>query len=119
MKDQFSASGIGITFLSGLGCFQCIPDLLHLSFGFSQNLRSKYLAFSSLIPEQRCSTLASIQSLKWWHLQTGLIAVIIGELSVWQILVPTLTILQCTSSQHILENLVHPFSLAIGLGMVS
>jgi hypothetical protein len=52
----------------------------------------------------------TIQHLKRRHLQTLLIAIILGELSIRQTLIPTSSVLQSTSSQHVLKNLIYPFS---------
>jgi hypothetical protein len=61
----------------------------------------------------------SIQHLEWHHLQTLLITIVLRELSVHQTLIPTSSILQSTSSQHVLYNLIHPFGLTIGPRMIS
>jgi hypothetical protein len=74
--------------LSGLGCFQTVADELDLLFGFLDDIGPKHLAFSSLRPVERGTTLASIESFKGGHLQTSLIAIVVGELSKWQAVLP-------------------------------
>ena len=105
--------------LSGLSHSQVVSNHSHLFFCVSKDIGSKHLSFISLIPEQRRSTFTSIQRLERCHLETLLVTVVVRELSIWQTLVPTSTILQCTSSQHIFQNLVDPFSLSISLWVVS
>jgi hypothetical protein len=61
----------------------------------------------------------TIEHLKRCHLQTLLIAIVIREFSIWQTLIPTLSILHSTGSQHIFKNLIYPFVLTISLRMIS
>src|SRR4029078_6390008 len=51
--------------------------------------------------------------------QTSLIAVVIRELSIRQALIPTSTVLNSTSSQHILQHLVGSLCLPICLRVIS
>jgi hypothetical protein len=79
---------VGVTLLSGLGFFQMVADELDLLFGLLDDIGPKYLAFSSLRPVERGTTLASIESFKRGHLQTSLIAIVVGKLSKWQAVLP-------------------------------
>jgi hypothetical protein len=117
-QNHFSSSRISITLLTWLCSFEILPNDLNLSFCFPYAVRSKELTLSSLVPKQWCSALSSIQSFKWFHLDAGLIAVVISTFCIRQTLVPTTTILQCTSSQHVLKNLICSFCLTICLRMV-
>jgi hypothetical protein len=72
---------VSITLLSGLGRFQMVADELDLLFGLLDNIGPKYLAFPSLGPVERGTALASVESFKRGHLQTSLIAIVVGELS--------------------------------------
>jgi hypothetical protein len=79
---------VTLTLLSGLGCFQTIEDEVDLLFGLLDNIGPKYLAFFSLRPVERGTALASVESLKRVHLQTSLIAIVVGELSERQAVLP-------------------------------
>jgi hypothetical protein len=79
---------VSVTLLSGLGCFQTVSDELDLLFGLLDNIGPKYLAFSSLGPVERGTALASIKGFKRGHLQTSLIAIVVGELSERQAILP-------------------------------
>jgi hypothetical protein len=92
---------------------------MDLVLGFLQYVGSENLPFSSLILKQRCSTPTTIQHLEWCHLQTLLIAIVVGEFGIWQTLILTSSILQSIDSQHVLQNLIYPFGLTIGLRMIS
>ena len=49
---------------------------------------------TNLIPIKRSPALSAIQCLKGGLLQTGLVAVVVGKLSIRQVLIPTGTILE-------------------------
>jgi hypothetical protein len=110
--------GVGIALLSGLGGLQTIPNELDLFFGLLNDIGPKYLAFSSLGPIKRGTALASIEGFKRGHLQTSLVAIVVGELREWQTVFPLGSIRQNTSSQHILKDLVYSLGLTSGLWMV-
>jgi hypothetical protein len=74
---------VGVTLLSGLGCFQTVADELDLLFGLLDDIGPKYLAFSSLGPVERGMALASVESFKRGHLQTSLVTIIVGKLRKW------------------------------------
>src|SRR6185295_1056512 len=82
------------------------------------NVRAKELLLSNLIPIERSPALPAIQCLKGGLLQTGLVAVVVGELSIRQAFIPTSTILNSTSSQHIFQHLVGSLCLPICLRMI-
>jgi hypothetical protein len=88
IESDRSPLWVGVTLLSRLGCFQAIADELDLLFGLLDNVGPKYLAFSSLGPVERGTALASIESFKRGHLQTSLIAIVVGELSERQAVLP-------------------------------
>jgi hypothetical protein len=52
--------GISIFFLPRLSCLQTVADELDLLVGLPDDVTSKYLAFSSLRPVERGTTLAAI-----------------------------------------------------------
>jgi hypothetical protein len=97
-KAQLSSPMIDIALLPWLHNSQVLPNHMNLLLYFVQNIRPKHLPFSSLTPKQWSLTPTTIQHLKRWHLQAFLIAVVIGELGIWQTLIPTPSILQGTSS---------------------
>jgi hypothetical protein len=59
-KGDMSPLWVGITLLSGLGCFQMVVDELDLLFGFLDDIGPKYLAFSILRLVERGKALAAI-----------------------------------------------------------
>jgi hypothetical protein len=97
-KAQLSSPMIGVALLPRLHNSQVLPNHMNLLLDFLQNVRSKHLPFHSLTPKQRSLTPTTIQHLRRCHLQAFLIAVVIGELVIWQTLIPTPSILQGTSS---------------------
>ena len=82
------------------------------------NVRAKELLLTNLIPIQRSPALSAIQCLKGGLLQTGLVAVVVGKLSIRQALIPTGTILNGAGSQHIFQHLVGCLCLPICLRMI-
>jgi hypothetical protein len=109
---------VSIALLSGLGCLQTIPNELDLLFGLLNDIRPKYLAFSSLGPVDRGTALASVEGFKRGHLQASLVAIVVGKLREWQTVFPLGSIRQNTSSQHIFKDLIHSFGLASVLWVV-
>jgi hypothetical protein len=65
-----------------------VADELDLLFGFLNDIRPKHLAFSYFKPVKRGTTLAAIQGFKEGHLQTSLIAIVVGEFGKWQAVLP-------------------------------
>jgi hypothetical protein len=88
VEGNRSPIGIGITLLSRLGCLQAIPNELDLFLGLLNDVRAKDLAFSYFGPVKRGTALASVESFKGGHLQTSLVAIVIGELGEWQTVFP-------------------------------
>jgi hypothetical protein len=79
---------VGITLLLRLGCFQMVTDELDLFLSFLKDIRPKHLALSSFRPVKRGTALAAIQGFKGGHMQTSLIAIVVGEFSKWQAVLP-------------------------------
>jgi hypothetical protein len=48
-----------------------------------------------------------------------MVAIVVGELGIRQTLIPTSSILQWTSSQHVFYNLIYSQGLTISLRMIS
>jgi hypothetical protein len=88
IEGDRSSFWVGITLLSGLGCFQTVADELDLLFGLLDDIGPKYLAFSSLGLVERGTALAFVKSFKGGHLQTSLVTIIVGKLSKWQAVLP-------------------------------
>jgi hypothetical protein len=65
-----------------------VADELDLLFSLLDDIGPEYLAFSSLGPVERGTALASVESFKRGHLQTGLVTVIVGKLRKWQAVFP-------------------------------
>jgi hypothetical protein len=87
-------------------------------FGIFDLCRAKEWSPSYLWPHQRGSTLSVIQCLKRWHLETSLVTIVVWELCVGQTFLLIKPILQDTSSEHILQNLINPLYLTICLWVV-
>jgi hypothetical protein len=68
---------------------------------------------------QRCTTSATIECFERFHLETLLIIVVVIEFSQWKALVPTVSVVYHTCTEHILEQLVHMLCLTIILWMIS
>jgi hypothetical protein len=83
------------------------------------DISPKQLTLACVTPIQWCSALPPIQCLEGCHLQTSLVTVVVRELSIRQTLIPTTTILKGTNSQHIIQNLICPLRLSIGLWVIS
>jgi hypothetical protein len=113
------ASLVGIAFLSCLGSFQIGLDVMDYLFSLNDKVRAKDHSFTRLDPVYRCTVVTAIQSFEGCHSKTFLITVVVRELSQWQTLVPFVRVVQYTSSEHILKNLICPLCLTIGLRMVS
>src|SRR6185436_17697837 len=117
-ESQVSPFAICIALLPSLCNPQILSHSLYHLLCIFYNVRAKELRLTNLIPIERSPTLSAIQCLEGGLLQTGLVAVVIGELSVRQALIPTSTILNSTSSQHILQHLVGSLCLPIYLRMI-
>jgi hypothetical protein len=116
---KWSAPLVGIAFLSCLGNIQIGLDAMDYPFSLNDMVRAKDHSFTRLDSVHRGTTATVIQSLKWCHSKTFLITVVVRELSQWQPLVPFVWVVQYTSSEHILRNLIYPLYLTIGLWMIS
>src|ERR1041385_3634511 len=78
-KSHLSTLGVGITLLTRLSGLETFTNQLDLLFGLLQNIGSDNFPFSGLRPVQERATLPPIQSFKRGHLQTRLVAVVVGE----------------------------------------
>jgi hypothetical protein len=88
IEGNMSPFRVSITLLSRLGYLQTVADVLDLLLGFLDDIRPKHLALSSLRPVERGTALAAIQGFKGGHLQTSLVAIVVGELGKWQTVLP-------------------------------
>src|ERR1041385_3603211 len=91
-KGHLSTLRVGITLLTRLSGLEMLTNQLDLLFGLLQNIGSEIFPFSGLRPVQGCATLPPIQSFKWCHLQTRLVAVVVGEFCIRQAVFPLGTI---------------------------
>src|SRR4029079_5503311 len=114
-ESQVSPFAISIALLSALCNPQIFSHSLNYLLCIIYDLKAKELLLTNLIPIERSPALYAIQCLEGGFLQHGLVAVVVGELSIRQALIPTSTILNSTSSQHILQHLVGPLCLPICL----
>jgi hypothetical protein len=88
-------------------------------FSLNDKARAKDRPFVRLDPVYRGTTTTTIQSFKGCHCKTFLITIVVRELSQSQTLVPFVWVVQYTSSEHILKNLIYPLCLTIDLRMIS
>jgi hypothetical protein len=88
-------------------------------FSLNDKVRAKDCLFTRLDPVHRYTTVTAIQSFEGCHSKTFLITVVVRELGQWQTLIPFVWVVQYTSSEHILKNLIYPRCLTIGLQMIS
>jgi hypothetical protein len=88
-------------------------------FSLNDKSRAKDHPFTRLDLVHRCTTATTIQTFKGCHSKTFLITVVVKELGQWQTLVAFVRVVQYTSSEHILKNLIYPLCLTIGLRMIS
>jgi hypothetical protein len=65
------------------------------------NVSPENLSLTCLILEERRSALLPVESLVWCHLQAVLIAVVAGELCVWETLVLGLSKIEEAGRKHI------------------
>src|SRR6185437_7105442 len=117
-KSQVPPFAICIALLPTLCNPQILPHILYHLLCIFYNVRAKELLLTNLIPIKRSHALSAIQCLKGGLLQTGLVAVVVGKLSIRQALIPTGTVLNSTSSQHILQHLIGSLCLPICLRMI-
>jgi hypothetical protein len=110
---------VGIPFLSCLGSFQIGLDAMDYLFSLNDKVRAKDRPFTRFDPVYRCTAATTIQSFKGCHSKTFLVTVVIRELSQWQTLVPFVRVVQYTSSEHILKNLIYSLYLTISLRVMS
>src|SRR6185503_5531776 len=117
-ESQVSLFAICIALLPTLCNPQIFPHSLYHLLCIFYNVRAKELLLTNLIPIERSPALSAIQRLKRGLLQTGLVTVVVGELSIRQALIPTSTLLNSTSSLHIFQHLVGSLCLPIYLRMI-
>jgi hypothetical protein len=69
IKNQLTTLRICIALLMRLSGLQTVTNELYLLFGFTNDVGSEYLAFSSFRPIERGTALASVESFERGHLQ--------------------------------------------------
>jgi hypothetical protein len=109
---------VGIAFLVSSSRFKIRMDAVDYFFSLDDKVRTKDHPFVGLDLVHRVTTTTAIQNFKGCHSETLLIVVVVGELSQRQTLVPFIQVVQHTSSEHILKNLIYPLCLTISLGMI-
>jgi hypothetical protein len=108
---MWPASLVGIAFLSYLGSLQIGLDAVDYLFDLNDKVRAKDHPFTRLDLVYGCTTVTAIQSFKGCHSETLMIIVVVRELGQWQTLVPFVWVVQYTSSEHVLKNLIYSFGL--------
>jgi hypothetical protein len=85
---------------------------MNLLLGFFYKVNTIESSFSWFHLIQRSSTLATIQSFKWSHLDALLITVVVREFSERQPFLPGAITRDDASSKHVFKNLIHMLSLS-------
>jgi hypothetical protein len=109
---------VSIAFLAISGSFQIGMDAVDYLFSLNEKVRTKDRPLARLDLVHRCTIAMAIQSFKRCHPETLLITVVVRELSQRQTLGPFVWVVQYTSSEHILQNLIYPLHLTNGLWMI-
>jgi hypothetical protein len=109
------ASLVGIAFLAISGSFQIDMDTVDYLFSLNDKIRTKDRPLARLNLVHSCTIVTAIQSFERCHLETLLVTVVVRELSQCHTLVPFVRVVQYTSSEHILKNLIYNLHLTIGL----
>src|SRR3954469_2372664 len=108
-----------IALLAALSNLQIFKNDVHLLLCLGYNVRAKTNSFTCTRPTNRSSAFATIESLKWCHLQTFLEAVVVGEFSIRKTFFPFHAKRDDASTEHVLQNLIDPFDLSLRLRVVS
>jgi hypothetical protein len=101
-----------------LGHFEAVSNELDLLLGFLDDVGAKDLALSSFRPVEWGTALASIKGFKGGHLQTSLVAIVVGKLSEQQAVFLLGSIREDTSSQHVFKDLIYSLCLAPSLRVI-
>src|SRR3954465_7690425 len=117
--DHFLVLAIIVALLTRLSSFQMFTDNANLIFSMLDNVRTNESSLPSFRPIQRGSTLSSIKNFEGGHLQTSLIASVIGEFSKWKRFLPFLSERDDIGSKHVFKHLIYLFNLALRLGVIS
>src|SRR4051794_8391 len=80
LESQLSTLAVRMALLARLSGLQTVTDQVHLFFSLPEMIGSKDLAIAGFCPIQGCTAPTSIKSFNWCHLQTRLIAIVVGEL---------------------------------------
>jgi hypothetical protein len=110
---------VGILLLSRLGSLQIGLNMMNNFLGLHDKIGAKVHPLTRFNPIQRCTASAAIKSFERCHLETLLITIAVREFGQWQALVPTVSVVHHTCTEHILEHLVHSLCLTIGLRVIS
>ena len=80
-----------VALLPGLSNLEILSNDTDLLLGLIDHIRTEEWPLYSFRPIQRSPTFPPLENLKWSHLQTSLIAIVVGELCEGEVLFPTLT----------------------------
>jgi hypothetical protein len=86
--DHIPVLAVIVAFLPRLCYLQVISNDSHCFFSLFDYIRAKDFPFTGFRLVERCSVSATIESFKRCHAQTGLITVVVGELSKWKAFFP-------------------------------
>jgi hypothetical protein len=93
--------GVSVALLPALSDLQILSDLGDILLSFDNGSGTQKGSLPLLGPHQRCPTLFAVKSFEGNHLQTGLVAVVVRELSIGLTLLLIGSIGQHTSPQKI------------------
>jgi hypothetical protein len=116
LKFQWSSSIIRIALLSDLSYPQILPNYTNLFFCLLNKFRSKDLSSSSLVQNRGVCTSCHIESQIMTSSDCPVNYYMRTQHKVDSC--PATTMLKGTSSQHVFQYLISPFSLSISLRMI-
>jgi hypothetical protein len=110
---------VGIVLLSRLSSLQIGLDTMNDLLSLHDKIGAKGHPLVRFNPVQRCTTSATIECFKQYHLETLLITIVVREFSKWQTLIPTVPVVPHTRTERVLKHLVHTLGLTISLRLIS
>ena len=117
LESQVTMLAIIVALLVRVRSFEIFTNDFGHFFSLHDQVIAKKLAFTSLGPVERSTTLFSIWNFEGDLAQTCLEAVVVGDLSIRETIFPLPTERDDTSSEHVFEDLVDSLDLATCLRM--
>ena len=102
-----------------LGCMQSLPDLMIKIHGLKNHFDPSNDPMPNLSPTYWGTISLTIQELKKWGTNVGVIVAVVGKLCKRLVGIPIPTKIYDTSLQHILKGLDGQLTLTVGLWMIN